>query len=351
MTNNQRQEHVKFKTVLEALLDDSRPFPAAYLHLFSDLSPVRTQALVDVWPKVNPERRRNVLSDLEELADNDTLVSFVEIGRLALDDQDAMVRALGIRLLWEAEDTRLVPIFIKMLENDPDQAVRATAANGLGAYVYLGEIENLPNGMLESIENILFKVVNAADQPDIVKRRALESLGYSSRSEVPALIKSAYNIGSPDWLESALFAMGRSADQSYGPAIIKQLDHANPDVQYEAVRAAGELQLEIARPILLAYLEEGEDDDVRTAAIWSLSQIGGEGVRLALEGLLDETEDDEELEIIEEALDNLTFTEDMAIFDLFDVDMGDDDSTIIELDKPIQPDDGEDLDGNPPDEA
>jgi hypothetical protein len=58
------------------------------------------------------------------------------------------------------------------------------------------------------------------------------------------------------------------------------------------------------------------------AAIWSLSQIGGEDVRLYLQNLLDNVEDDGQAAFLEEALDNLAFTEDTAIFDLlaFDAD-------------------------------
>ena len=68
-------------------------------------------------------------------------------------------------------------------------------------------------------------------------------------------------------------------------------------------------------------LEDEEDLEMRQELIWALSKIGGEGVRDRLEEILaTETEDDEEAAFIEEAMDNLTFTEDMAQFDLFDLD-------------------------------
>jgi HEAT repeat protein len=62
-----------------------------------------------------------------------------------------------------------------------------------------------------------------------------------------------------------------------------------------------------------------EDDEVRAAAIWSLSQIGGERVAEALEAMLERTQDEDETELIEDALDNLTFTEDMRHFALLDI--------------------------------
>ena len=72
-------------------------------------------------------------------------------------------------------------------------------------------------------------------------------------------------------------------------------------------------------------LSEEEDDDIINAAIWSLSQIGGEDVRTFLESLLDNlAEDDEQVAFLEEALDNLAFTEDLDRFDLLAIDPDDD---------------------------
>jgi hypothetical protein len=48
-----------------------------------------------------------------------------------------------------------------------------------------------------------------------------------------------------------------------------------------------------------------DDDELRMAVVWSLSQIGGEDVRETLENMLEECEDDEEAGVIEEAIDNL----------------------------------------------
>jgi hypothetical protein len=58
---------------------------------------------------------------------------------------------------------------------------------------------------------------------------------------------------------------------------------------------------------------------MRTAVIWSLSQIGGQKVRTLLEGLLDACEDDEEAEFLENAIDNLDFVEGNDIHSLLDV--------------------------------
>jgi HEAT repeat protein len=302
------------------------------LHSFSDLNPREVSSLSETWPQVSTQRRQALLEDLEELEEADTLVSFEEVGRLGLKDVDAKVRALGIRLLWEAQDKKLVPPYIEMMEKDPDAEVRATAATALGTYVYLGEIEEIPGQLLTTIEDSLLRVTASQDTP-LVRRRALESLGYSSRPEVPGLIRKAYELGQPEWIESSLFAMGRSADNNWEPLVLGQLDNSRDLIRTEAIQAAGELELAAARSSLLEILEaEPENDDVWAAAIWSLSQIGGEDVRSTLEKLLDETEDPDEIDFLEEALDNLSFTEDMALFDLFDVDPGEAETHIIDQD-------------------
>jgi hypothetical protein len=67
-------------------------------------------------------------------------------------------------------------------------------------------------------------------------------------------------------------------------------------------------------------LEDEEDLELRRELIWALSKIGGEGVRDRLEEILESGEDDEEADFIEEAMDTLSFTEDMSQFDLFGLD-------------------------------
>ena len=94
-------------------------------------------------------------------------------------------------------------------------------------------------------------------------------------------------------------------------------------VRLEAARAAGMLDLDEARVPLLRLLEDEDDDEVISAAIWSLSQIGGEDVRTYLENLLDTTEDEDEIAYIEDAIANLSFTEDLAKFDLLSLDPDD----------------------------
>ena len=163
-------------------------------------------------------------------------------------------------------------------------------------------------------------MAHKSDSDNNVKRKALESLGYSSLPEIHKLINRAVALQDNEWLASGLYAMGRSADPSWAKVIRENLNHQDESVREEAVRAAGELELKDIREKLLAMLDEEEDDDIRAAAIWSLSQIGGEGVREAFSQLMETAEDDEFIDFLENAIDNLNFTDELAQFDLFDID-------------------------------
>ena len=173
------------------------------------------------------------------------------------------------------------------------------------------------------MEDALLEKANSEDQL-IVRRNALEALGYSSRPEVITLIESSFRRSNPDWQASALFAMGRSYDERWEEQVLSSLLDENPLVRLAAVEAAGELGLASARTILFQVLEEEEDDEITSAAIWSLSQVGGEDVRVYIENLIDLAEDDEQVEFLEEALDNLVFTEEMSSFDLMSYDPDED---------------------------
>jgi len=308
-----------FQNVVDALLAD-REFPRRYLQEFSDIGTLELKTVLDAWPRVNRSRKLSLLEELTSLAEVDTLVSFDDFARALLADSEPEVRTRAIRLLDECEDIKLVPSYLDMLQNDSDVNVRAVAAEALNLFVDLGELEEIPEKVYHQVEDAL--LASATSEDDVrVRRAALESLGYSSRPEVYTLIESAFHREDPAWQVSALTAMGRSADDRWDDEVTRSLVDADDRVRKAAVQAAGALSLRSARPILLKLLDEEEDENVLNAAIWSLSQIGGEDVRTYLENLLDVVEEDEEqIAFLEEALDNLAFTEDLDRFELMALD-------------------------------
>ena len=318
-----KSDKITIKQLQDAMLDVEKPLDPRYIYRLSDISDDDLAALQHTWSSVPAWRRQAIMEDIEEIGVNDYVLSFEAFARLGLQDSEPRVRELAVRTLWEYELPDLVSTFIDMMENDEDLEVRAAAATALGQYIYLGEIEELPDSKLHTIEEKLLQTTTGQN-PTLVRRRALESLGFSSRDELPALIEAAYFSDSNEWLASALFAMGRSANRTWNSSVISKLTSDVPDVLVEAVRAAGELEIKGSVPRSMDLLAT-EDADVRWAAIWSLSQIGGEGVRERLEELYDLTDDDEEADFIDSAMENLDFTEDIPLFDLLEVEDEDED--------------------------
>ncbi len=323
-----------FQSVIASLLETGKPFPKKYLSLFSDIDPASLKLLLADWPRVSLTRKRTLLEDLDRLLSEDTIVSFDDFARALLTDPDAPVRAGAMRLLAECEDVKLLPIYEKILASDPEPEARAEAARVLNLFIDLGELDEIPEAALHRAEEALL-AASRDDNPN-VRRSALESLGYSSREEVPALIEAALQREDPDWQASALIAIGRSNEERWSEAVIRMMLSEDRNVRLEAVKAAGELSLPAARLPLINMLDEEEDSAILSAVIWSLSQVGGEDVRTYLENLAAQTEDDDELDFIEDALANLAFTEDMERFDILAIDP---DEELVELD--ILDEDGE----------
>jgi HEAT repeat protein len=316
-------QETPFEALIEALLDVDTPLSPRFLYRLSDIEAAELEMLKEVWEQVPDWRRKALLEDVETLGAANYMLSFEALARFTILDALPEVRLPSIRTLAEYETTDLIELYRQALSQDNDLLVRAAAADALSRYVYLGEIEELPPAMLREIEQHLIEVIRSEDAK-LVRRRALEALSYSAREEVTEFISVAYNSADKEWIVSAVLAMGRSANEKWAPQVLENLENSFPAIRAEAARAAGELELHEAVPQLLEMLDD-HDPDVRAASIWSLSQIGGEGVQEALEMMYEQTDDPEEVELIEAALENLEFTENMQLFALFDFPAPDED--------------------------
>jgi HEAT repeat protein len=227
----------------------------------------------------------------------------------------------ALRLLDECDDAKLVPAYIDLLKNDPDVNVRAEAANALNLFVDLGELEEYRRKRTGRSCAALLESAKGADETR-VRRRALESLGWSSNPEVVELIESAFE-GNIDWKVSALTAMGRSADDRWEDRVLRSLLDEDVKVRKAAVQSAGMLAFKSARLPLLRMLEIGGErrGDERRDLVAFADRRGG---RADLSRSPARQDRDEELiGFLEEALDNLAFTEDLDRFELMSFDPDD----------------------------
>jgi len=314
---------LSFQNVLDHLSNSNKDIPHSHLKFYSDLDPKSIKLFLDVWTRVEPTRKLVLLDQLLSYLDSDTIVSYEEIGRVLLDDPDAGVRTRAIRLLVESDDPKLADKLIDIFLHDAELAPRLEAVQLLGEFILLGELDKVNQSLQRRMEDALIGLVRS-EQDSTLRKRALESLSFSSRPEIAALIESAFERVDPAWIASALRAMGRSHDERWKENVVSMLLDEDPIIKFAAVEATGQLIIEEAVPILLQILDDEEEpEDVATAAIWALSQIGGDDARTYLVALIDQTEDEDLVEFLEDALENLNFTEEFNKFDLLTLDEND----------------------------
>jgi len=87
--------------------------------------------------------------------------------------------------------------------------------------------------------------------------------------------------------------------------VLEYFSDENPIILAQAVHAAGLLGIYSARRPLFRLLNLETDYDVRQEVIWALSQIGGDEVIERLEHFANITDDEDEIELIEDSIEYL----------------------------------------------
>lgn len=323
---------------LKNLAADAEPVSVAALYALSGLERADVDKIRSAWPTFPADRRAVAMRHLVEIAEDNFEVDFSAIYRLGLADNDPAVRIAAIDGLWEDDDPALIPILLNLLK-DEVEGVRAAAAGALGRFLYAGELEELPAEKVAPIKPALKTMFADSTQPLDVRRRALESLGFLGFEEVGHLLQQGYEHTDQKMRLSAVFAMGRSADERWGETVKFELDAHDPEMRFEAARACGELEYTPATRRLIELVDD-VDDDVQHASIWALGQIGGDKARQTLQAIL-ESDAESLYDDAEAALDELEFKGDHLDFTMFDFEDEDEDEEWV-LDE--EPDDEEDDD-------
>ncbi len=303
---------VDFKELLRQIGDTQKSLSTSSLYALSRISGDQFQLFQEAWPLIPPKRRRQIVQALVDIAEASVEADFNAVFRFCLKDEDEYVRAQAIEGLWEDEDTTLVGPLLRLLKDDPVAMVRAAAATSLGRFVLSGELEDIAATLALTVQDALFTTIHAYHEDPEVRRRAVESIAYSSAAEVDDIIEAAYYDDEEMMRISAIFAMGRSANPRWRTLTLEELDNLNPEIRYEAARACGELEDTEAIPAL-ARLTEDSDHEVQEAAIWALGNIGGEEARRILQTIIEESQDEALCEAAEEALEELDFFSDLEL--------------------------------------
>ncbi len=277
---------MNFEEYLEELADSSRKLKITDLQRLSGLSPEQADQLAARWPDIDVRRRRRILQELLDLAEDNVELNFDAVFRSALEDDDGEARLAAVRGLWEQESPGLIDSLSALTETDDAAAVRAEAALALGRFVLLFELGRLPERHFERASAALRRVIDKTDEIAEVRARAIEAIGPHDAAWVRQAVTQAYESGSHRLKASAVHAMGRSSEPRWLPLLTRELASDEAELRYEAAVASGFLADEAAVPGLVPLVTD-PDDEVRAAAIAALGEIGGEAARRALNDLID----------------------------------------------------------------
>ena len=173
-----------FDEVAAELADPEKPLLNATLAELSGMSPEELSYFTKAWPGIAVARRREIVSRLVELAEDNFELDFEDVFRISLADEDADIRCQAVSGLWENEDPSLICPLLNLLERDSSETVRAAAAMALGKFIILCEHQKLRATYTERICRSLLPILQSSQQPLEVRRRALEAIAPAN----PALI-------------------------------------------------------------------------------------------------------------------------------------------------------------------
>ncbi len=273
--------------------------------------------MVERYHQMSKEEKISTLNRIIEGEDYAT--NYMPVLRHFLNDEEVEVRELALTGLWDYPRPEMIDLVCDKARNDPCQQVRSKAIVTLGRYIYEGDMadydfdwgamealmreDELPEKDFLRVKDFLLEIVEDEEQPLDSRRFAVEALSFLDQPEILDLVAEAYDHPDKRMKVSAIFAMGRNGNERWTEVIIKELDSPMQELQYEAVRAAGEAYLEEAAH-KLKQLALSDDKELRLEAIWALGKTGGEGVEAFLESCAQEKDEDIR-EVAEAALEEM----------------------------------------------
>ncbi|MFB0559583.1 MAG: HEAT repeat domain-containing protein [Dehalococcoidales bacterium] len=287
--------------------NNENPLLTSSLVDLSNLNSEELRFLKQVWATIEPKRRRQIVHQLVELAEDNFELNFDSIFKDCLKDQDAEVRSKAVEGLWESEETSLINPLINLLEQDSSEKVQAAAATALGKFAMLAEHKKLRPSHTSKVCQALLTTIGAKSKPIEVRRRALEAAAPLSLPQVKKAIVEAYQSRNPRLRIGSIYAMGKNCDHSWLPILLRELANAEAEIRYEAVGACSELGEEEAVPYLVELIDD-PDVEVQMAAIQALGKIGGSEAKKCLQQCLNDPSEVVQ-QAAEQALDKLEAAE------------------------------------------
>lgn len=250
------------------------------------------------------EERLHRLDQILEGRDYES--SQADLATLSQDGHGA-VRERALDVFWKLTDPEFIDLSPELIQLDPDfidslielarhdahLPVRIEAVKALGRYIYEGfRRETLAEEDYQKVKEFLWNRYHLMDESLDIRRTCLEALGYITDEETEQLIREAHRSPELQMRISALFAMGRSGmDMIWDSILLQELRNPDPQVRFEAVRAAGETYMACGAE-LLERLTQDPERRLRLEAIKALGNAGRPRSRELLRTLLQSPDED-----------------------------------------------------------
>jgi len=195
-----------------------------------------------------------------------------------------------------------------LLNGGESEALRAKAAISFGAALEQADIDEFDDPDDVPISEQTFHKIKATLRtlytdptvPMQVRRRILEVAVRAHEDWQADAVRAAYASDQEDWRLTAVFCM--RFVRGFDAQIVESLGSSNPEIEYEAVCAAGNWQVDAAwRHIVALVTSEDTDKDLLLAAIEAAVYIRPKEAADVLGGLMD-SDDEDIVEAVHEAL-------------------------------------------------
>ncbi len=275
---------------LQQVLASGEEVPESLLERLSGLGGETLRDFHDIWERLDPDQRAELLDRLGALGENNLALDFQPVYKAALSDRDAEVRARALELAADEASPALLETYLRAAISDPDEDVRLSAVESLGQFALAAQADDWPAETRRQIETALLGIYRLPNVDSAMRRAALLAVSYLTTDAVETEIRQAAN--DPALRDAAIEAMGRNCQDIWIPSIGEALEDDDPAIREAAASAAAELEDQATVPYLLPRLAD-EDDAVRLATVAALGIIGGPEAKAALSQLL--TSDNREL--------------------------------------------------------
>lgn len=221
---------------------------------------------------------------------------------------DAADRLIAAELAGDSTviDNDGADVLLNVLRNagEPEE-LRAAAAASFGPALEAADIEfdeeirefddpdSVPISLSQfhTVQDALRRLYADGSLPKLVRRRILEASVHAPEPWHAEAVGRAYGSGDPDLVLTAVFCM--QYIRGFDKEILESLGNPNPEIHYEAIRAAGASCLDAAWPhVSKLAQDETTPKDLRIAAIEAAGQIRPHDAQEFLYDLTDSTDED-----------------------------------------------------------